>query len=62
MKTPLTMPALGVGGRHNAADVVAKAMSAVAADVRTAVIEDAGHWVADENPRDLAGVLLDFFN
>lgn len=62
MKTPLTMPALGVGGRHNAADMVAKAMSAVAADVSTAVISDAGHWVSDENPRELARVLLDFFD
>jgi len=29
--------------------------------VRTEVVEDAGHWLADENPDALAAVLLDFF-
>ena len=61
MATKLDMPALGIGGRHNIGDMVAKAMSAVATNVSTAVIEDAGHWVSDENPGDLTRVLFDFF-
>jgi pimeloyl-ACP methyl ester carboxylesterase len=61
MLTQLTMPALGIGGRYNAGEMVAKAMSNVATSVTTAVIENAGHWVSDENPDDLSTVLLDFF-
>lgn len=62
MRTRLDMPALGIGGRHNLGEIVAKAMSPVAANVETAVIEGAGHWVSDENPAELTRVLLDFFD
>jgi len=61
MQSKLDMPALGIGGRHNVAEMVARAMTAVASNVSTAVIEDAGHWVSDENPADLSRVLLEFF-
>lgn len=61
MKTPLAMPALGIGGRHNAAEMVGRAMGALGKNVSTAVVEDAGHWVSDENPQGLADVLLRFF-
>ncbi len=62
MQEKLTMPALGIGGRHNIAEMAAKAMSAVVTNVTTAVIEDAGHWVSDENPEELSRVLLGFFD
>jgi hypothetical protein len=29
--------------------------------VSAAVVEDAGHWVSDENPRGLSDALLGFF-
>ncbi len=61
MKTKLTMPALGIGGRYNAGEMVGNAMSAVAESATSAVIEGAGHWVSDENPEALSQVLLDFF-
>lgn len=60
-RTKLTMPLLAIGGRHNAAEVVAKAWSPVAENVSGAVIEDAGHWISDENPAELTQVLLEFF-
>jgi pimeloyl-ACP methyl ester carboxylesterase len=61
MKNKLTMPALGIGGRCNAADMVAKAMGPIASHVTSAVIEGAGHWVSDENPRGLSDALMRFF-
>jgi pimeloyl-ACP methyl ester carboxylesterase len=61
MKNKLAMPALGIGGRCNAAEMVAKAMAPIANNVASAVIEGAGHWVSDENPRGLADALMLFF-
>jgi len=60
-QTALSMPVLGVGGRHNIGPGVGKSLEALAGSVRTEVVEDAGHWLADENPDALAAVLLDFF-
>jgi pimeloyl-ACP methyl ester carboxylesterase len=61
MTTKLTMPVLGVGGRCNMGGRVAERLAPVAEDVTAAVIDGAGHWVSDEDPHALAGVLLDFF-
>jgi len=41
--------------------MVAKAMAPIANNVASAVIEGAGHWVSDENPRGLADALMRFF-
>lgn len=62
MNTKLTMPTLGIGGRYNIGAMVGKAMTAVAENVTTAVVEDAGHWVSDENPEALSQILLNFFD
>ena len=61
MKSKLTMPTLGVGGRYNLGEMVAGAMAPIADSVTAAVVENAGHWVSDENPEGLSRVLLDFF-
>ena len=60
MQTKLTMRALGIGGRHNMGEMVGRAMANVAEHASGAVIEDAGHWVSDENPQALTSMLLDF--
>ena len=60
MATPLTMPLLGVGGRHNMGEMVGRSLAPVGADVATAVVDEAGHWPSDENPAELSRVLLDF--
>lgn len=62
MEKKLAIPALGVGGRNNIGEFVAKAMAPIAQQVTSAVIERAGHWVADENPEDLSQVLATFFS
>lgn len=62
MATKLTMPVIGIGGRANAGSFVGAALAAVAENATGAVIEEAGHWLSDENPEGLSRVLLDFFS
>ncbi|WP_234820564.1 alpha/beta fold hydrolase [Mycolicibacterium goodii] len=59
-RTKLTMPVLAVEGRRGQGGHSISTMRKVAADVKTAVIDRAGHYPAEENPAELANVLLDF--
>lgn len=58
----LGVPTLVIGGRHNLGEMAGKAMSHIADSVTTAVVENAGHWVSDENPEGLCRALFDFFD
>jgi hypothetical protein len=49
-KQPLTIPVLGIGGADSWGPAPGEAMRAVAGDVRTVVVPDAGHWVAEQAP------------
>ena len=60
-QTKLTMPVLGIGGRANAGEMVGRALAGVADNPGSAVVENAGHWLADENPVGLTEALLSFF-
>jgi pimeloyl-ACP methyl ester carboxylesterase len=62
MQRKLPMPVLGIGGRSNTGEMVGKALANVAEQVGTSVVEQAGHWVSDENPDELCRILLNFFN
>ena len=61
MQSKLAMPVMGIGGRANMGPFAGKALEAVAENVQTAVVEEAGHWLSDENPAELSRFLLDFF-
>ena len=61
MQTKLPMPVIGIGGRANIGEIAGKTLGMVADQVTIAVVEDAGHWLADENPDELSRILLDFF-
>lgn len=56
----LSMPVLAVGGARNAGPRVAAAMQHVADDVRPAVVDGAGHWLADEQPDALTDLIAGF--
>ena len=58
--TPLTMPVLGIGGERSWGPAVGGAMSALGADVQTAVIPGTGHWIAEEAPDELLTALTAF--
>ncbi|MBD0693382.1 hypothetical protein BG452_41260 [Streptomyces sp. CBMA123] len=50
---PLTMPVLGIGGQHSMGEKVGEDLKhvAVRANVTTAVVPNANHWVTEENPQ-----------
>jgi pimeloyl-ACP methyl ester carboxylesterase len=58
--TPLTMPVLAIGGEASYGAHVAEAMTALAADVQSAVIPDTGHWVAEDAPEEMLAALTSF--
>ncbi|HEX7783047.1 MAG TPA: alpha/beta hydrolase [Sphingobium sp.] len=62
MKTRLKMPVQGIGGRHCIGEMVGTLLEPVAENVTGAVVERAGHWIADEDPQALADLLLEFFS
>jgi pimeloyl-ACP methyl ester carboxylesterase len=56
----LTMPVLAIGGAESYGEGVGNTMKLVADDVRTAVLPDCGHWVAEQAPEELLATLTSF--
>lgn len=61
-KTPLTLPVLAIGGAQGLGEGVGITMRLAADNVRSAVIEDAGHYPAEENPVDMTALILGFLD
>jgi pimeloyl-ACP methyl ester carboxylesterase len=57
---PLTIPVLGIGGAESWGAMAAGGMAGAATDIQTAVIAGAGHWVAEQAPDEMLGVLTTF--
>jgi pimeloyl-ACP methyl ester carboxylesterase len=57
---PLAVPVLAIGGAMSFGGHVGEAMSLVADDVRSAVIADTGHFLAEESPDELLAELTPF--
>ncbi len=57
----LAMPVLALGGEMGANEFVLQGISQLGENVSGGVIERAGHWIADEQPEELAKRLLNFF-
>lgn len=57
---PLPMPVLALGGQYMLGELVAEHARRVATDVTSGVIADSGHWIAEEQPRDVLTRLLAF--
>lgn len=58
--TPLAIPVLGIGGVNSWGPAVGGAMNGFATNVQTAVIAGAGHWVAEQAPKNLLATLVPF--
>ena len=56
----LPMPVLAIGGEKANGDVLGQQMRLVASDVTMVVLEDTGHWVLEERPRETTDALLSF--
>lgn len=60
-KRKLAMPILALGGVQGNGKLVLDFMKTVSADVSGGVIEQCGHWIAEERPEYLIQQLLTFF-
>lgn len=56
----LTMPCLGIGGAAASSQYPGLALRAIADTVQEAIIDDAGHWIAEEKPDDFAEAIAAF--
>ena len=59
-KGKLTLPVLAIGGDHSYGAGLATEIGVAAADVRSAVITNSGHWIMEEQPEQAVAVILDF--
>ncbi|GAB6903343.1 alpha/beta fold hydrolase [Kineosporia succinea] len=58
----LTVPVLAVGARSSLGDQVGEQAKTYARHVRTAVVENSGHWIWEEQPAATTALLLDFLD
>ena len=58
--TKLPMPILAAGGAHWLGPLMEAMVAPVARDVRVEIVADSGHFVPEEAPAALAGLLSDF--
>jgi pimeloyl-ACP methyl ester carboxylesterase len=56
----LTLPVLAIGAEHSTGEGPADTMKLAADDVQSLVIPGAGHWVAEEAPKELLAALTAF--
>jgi pimeloyl-ACP methyl ester carboxylesterase len=61
MKLPMPVLALGGGKAFGRGGETLNSLQRVAVDVRGGVVEDCGHWMAEEKPELIAHALLEFF-
>ena len=59
-KTPLAMPVLAIGGDRGIGEAMLTLMSGAATDLKGSVIENCGHYVAEERPDELVDAMLPF--
>lgn len=60
-RAPVPMPVLAVGGSRVFGATVAANLKHGARDVREVVLDEAGHFLTEERPAEIAHLLLDFF-
>jgi len=56
----LTMPVLAIGGEKSLGEVLANQMKLVATDVNAVVLNDTGHWIMEESPKETTSALENF--
>ena len=59
-KTRLTMPVLSIGGDKSLGVPLGEQAKLVATDVSVVVVEDSGHWIMEEQPKQTMDALLKF--
>ena len=59
-KVKLAMPVLAIGAENSLGEFVATQVQGYASNVTPKVIADSGHWIYEEQPREMEQVLLAF--
>jgi pimeloyl-ACP methyl ester carboxylesterase len=59
-KGKLTLPVLAIGGDHSYGGSLATEVGFAAADVRSAVIGNSGHWIMEEQPQQAVAIIVPF--
>jgi len=59
-QTKLTMPVLAVGGEKANGALLGQQMKIVASDATVIVLENTGHWVLEERPKETTDALMKF--
>src|SRR5438105_3775093 len=59
-KTKLTMPVLSIGGDKSLGNELGVQMKLVADNVTVIVLQNAGHWILEEKPKETTAALLNF--
>ncbi len=59
-KGKLTLPVLAIGGDHSYGAQLATEVGFAAADVRSAVIDNSGHWIMEEQPQQAIAIIVPF--
>lgn len=54
------MPVLAIGASASLGSFEATQVRQYATNVTGAVIQDSGHWIYEEHPKELTGILLRF--
>jgi pimeloyl-ACP methyl ester carboxylesterase len=59
-RTRLRIPVLTIGGEKASGDTLGRQFKLVASDVTSVVIQDSGHWLMEEKPKETMAALLKF--
>lgn len=59
-RTKLTMPILSLGGEKANGDALGRQAQLVGSNVKVVVIENCGHWMLEESPKETTQALVDF--
>jgi pimeloyl-ACP methyl ester carboxylesterase len=59
-KGKLTLAVLAIGGDHSYGAHLATEVSFAAADVRSAVVSNSGHWIMEEQPQQAIAIIVPF--
>src|SRR5580692_4420315 len=59
-KGKLTLPVLAIGGDHSYGGQLATEVGFAAANVRSAVISNSGHWIMEEQPQQAIALIVAF--
>ena len=57
---PRSVPVLVIGGEKALGMVLGQQMKLVASDVTVVVLNDAGHWILEERPKETTAALVKF--